>query len=66
MQRLYPSRPYVYCLLVTQTVIGGDGDEAFVPHLGVTGSVLLSILSLCALRSPRRAGAICRPSRMRW
>ncbi|HUP47982.1 MAG TPA: DUF2254 domain-containing protein, partial [Thermoanaerobaculia bacterium] len=40
---------FVYCLLVTRTVIGGDDDAAFVPHLGVTGGVLLSILSLGVL-----------------
>lgn len=37
-----------YCLIVLRTVQGGNGDgpSAFVPHLAVTGSVVLSLLSV--------------------
>lgn len=39
---------FVYCLLVARTVRGGD-DYQFVPHIAVTGGVLLAIISLGVL-----------------
>ncbi|MBM4439797.1 MAG: DUF2254 domain-containing protein [Candidatus Rokubacteria bacterium] len=37
----------MYCLLVLRTIRGDDGlaDDAFIPHLAVTGGVALAILS---------------------
>ena len=42
---------FAYCLLVLRTVQGdgGDGYEAFVPHLAVSGSVVLTLLSVAML-----------------
>jgi uncharacterized membrane protein len=39
---------YVYCLLVLRTVRGSD-DAEFVPHLAVTGGVVLAMMSLGVL-----------------
>jgi uncharacterized membrane protein len=38
---------FVYCLLVLRSVRGGNGltEDAFVPHLAVTGGVALAVLS---------------------
>jgi uncharacterized membrane protein len=42
---------FVYCLLVLRTVRGDNGlaDDAFVPHLAVTGGVALAIVSAAVL-----------------
>ena len=39
---------FAYCLIVLRTVQGSDGDgySAFVPHLAVTGAVVLALLSV--------------------
>jgi uncharacterized membrane protein len=42
---------FVYCLLVLRTVRGGDGldDDPFIPHLAITGGVVLAIVSAAVL-----------------
>ena len=42
---------FAYCLLVLRTVQGDGGDryEIFVPHLAVSGSVILALLSVAML-----------------
>ena len=42
---------FAYCLLVLRTVQGdgGDGYTAFVPHLAVSGSMVLTLLSVAML-----------------
>jgi uncharacterized membrane protein len=42
---------FVYCLLVLRTIHGTDGlaDDAFVPHLAITGGVALAIISAAVL-----------------
>jgi uncharacterized membrane protein len=42
---------FAYCLMVLRTVQGSDGDryEVFIPHLAVTGSVVLTLLSVAML-----------------
>ncbi len=42
---------FAYCLVVLRTVHGDDGDTyaAFVPHLAVTGAVILSLVSVAML-----------------
>ena len=42
---------FVYCLIVLRTVQGRDGlsDGTFVPHLAVTGAVVLALLSVALL-----------------
>ena len=42
---------YAYCLVVLRTVQGADGDgyAAFVPHLAVTGALLLTLISVAML-----------------
>lgn len=37
---------FIYTLLVQRTVRGEDVDEVFVPHLAVTGAVLLALTSI--------------------
>jgi uncharacterized membrane protein len=42
---------FVYCLVVLRTVQGADGDgyEEFVPHLAVTGAVVLTLFAVAML-----------------
>jgi uncharacterized membrane protein len=42
---------FVYCLVVLRTVRGRDGvsDDRFVPHLAISGAVLLALLSVALL-----------------
>jgi uncharacterized membrane protein len=42
---------FVYCLLVLRTIHGDNGlpDDAFIPHLAVTGGVALAIVSAAVL-----------------
>ena len=40
---------FTYTLLVQRTVRTGDGEEAFVPNVAVTGAVILALLSIAFL-----------------
>lgn len=42
---------FAYCLMVLRTVQGSNGDryEVFIPHLAVTGSVVLTLISVAML-----------------
>jgi uncharacterized membrane protein len=40
---------FTYTLLVQRTIRSADGQEAFVPHLAVTGAVVLALLSIAFL-----------------
>jgi uncharacterized membrane protein len=40
---------FLYCLMVLRTIVGGDEAGRFIPHLSVTGGVLLALTSLGVL-----------------